>query len=329
MNTPISRRSFVKSSLLVSSALPLAVSSAKSAAGQPTEPAAAPSDPKDPMPMGRIGNHEFSRLMLGGNLVGGYAHSRDLSYVSTLMRRYNTPAKIRQTLELAESQGINVINSWVMQENDGLFEHWKNGGKMKWISQVRLDEGGGFSQLQKASDQGAVGIHFTGDTCEHLLAQGKFEKVAESLDWIKQKGLVSGVAAHDLAVIVECEKLRLEPDFYQKAFHSHEYWSSPKREEKGVLGSNDNSWCADPDAVAQVMAKTTRPWIAFKILAAGAIQPRAAFPYAFNAGADFILVGMFDWQVAENATLAKRVCRIVRGPESKRARPWHGDKPAV
>ena len=49
--------------------------------------------------------------MLGGNLIGGWSHSRDLGYVSTLMRRYNTEAKIRKTLELAEANGITALNS--------------------------------------------------------------------------------------------------------------------------------------------------------------------------------------------------------------------------
>ena len=69
------------------------------------------------MPTGKIGGQEFSRLMMGGNLIGGCSHSRDLAYVSTLMRRYNTDAKIRETLELAEAHGITAINTWVMQEN--------------------------------------------------------------------------------------------------------------------------------------------------------------------------------------------------------------------
>ena len=38
-----------------------------------------------------------------------------------------------------------------------------------------------------------------------------------------------------------------------------------------------------------MIRQTRRPCLAFKILAAGAIQPRAAFPYAFTSGADFIL----------------------------------------
>jgi hypothetical protein len=72
------------------------------------------------------------------------------------------------------------------------------------------------------------------------------------------------------------------------------------------------------------MAKVTKPWIAFKVLAAGAIAPRAAFPYAFNNGADFILVGMFDWQIEEDAKLARRVVAAASGPSSKRTRPWCG-----
>jgi hypothetical protein len=45
------------------------------------------------MPMGNIGQIELSRLMLGGNLVAGYAHSRDLTYVSELMKRYNPESR--------------------------------------------------------------------------------------------------------------------------------------------------------------------------------------------------------------------------------------------
>ena len=71
------------------------------------------------------------------------------------------------------------------------------------------------------------------------------------------------------------------------------------------------------------MATVKKPWIAFKILAAGAIQPRAAFPYAFNSGADFILVGMFDWQIEEDAKLARRVVAAATSPDSKRTRPWY------
>jgi hypothetical protein len=323
MSKHISRRGFVKSSLLVSAAVPLSLATQNSSTAQSSSSSGDSSSASaTPMPKGKIAGQEFSRLMMGGNLIGGWSHSRDLSYVSMLMRKYNTPSKVRETLELGESQGITAINTWVMDDNSQIFEHWKAGGRMKWFAQVRLDSGGGFSQIQRAIDQGAVGIHLTGDAAERLIAQGKFEKVGETVEFIKAQKRIAGVAAHDLRVMVECEKAKLDVDFYQKTLHTHEYYTAPRGDETGALGGHDNSWCNDPQAVVDFMATLKKPWIAFKILAAGAIHPRSAFPYAFNSGADFILVGMFDWQVEDDVKLAKRVIGIVSSPGSKRTRPW-------
>lgn len=327
MKAPLSRREFVKSSLLASTALPLGLR-----AQSGTEPSGAVSEEdagSRSLPTGRIGNLEFSRLIMGGNLIAGYAHARDLPYVSTLMRRYNTPERIRQTLELGEQSGITAINSWVMDDNSQLFAHWKNGGKMQWIAQVRLDQTsgaqGGFSQIQKAVDEGAVAIHLTGDVAESLLDSGQFDRVGETVEHIRSQKRVAGVAAHDLRVIVECEKRRLDVDFYQKTLHTNDYFTGPKPGAPDRVGDQDNSWCSDAQAVIDVFASIRKPWIAFKILAAGALRPRAAFPYAVNGGADFLLVGMFDWQVEENAKFAERVFRVASSPSSKRTRPWDGD----
>ena len=51
----------------------------------------------------------MSRLLIGGNLIGGWAHSRDLMYASKLFTSYNTEAKIFETLELAQECGVNTI----------------------------------------------------------------------------------------------------------------------------------------------------------------------------------------------------------------------------
>ena len=76
-------------------------SPALSVSGAGSAPAA-----RETMPMGKIGGQEFSRLMMGGNLIGGWSHSRELAYVSTLARRYNTDAKIRETLEVGEARAL-------------------------------------------------------------------------------------------------------------------------------------------------------------------------------------------------------------------------------
>jgi hypothetical protein len=324
MASPISRRRFVESALLASAAVPLTLNAQGDSSPATTALGGATAASKEALPHGKIGHQEFSRLMMGGNLIAGCSHSRDLNYVSTLMRRYNTPAKIRETLELGEHHGITAINTYVLDDNQQIFDHWKCGGKMKWVAQARMDGGGGFSQIQKAIDDGASAIHLTADAAEGLLDQGKLDKIAEAMQFIKAQKRVAGVAGHDLRALVACEKAKVDVDFYQKTFHSHDYFSAQRPEDPGPVGANDNSWCKDPQAVVDFMATVKKPWVAFKVLAAGALQPRAAFPYAFNSGADFILVGMFDWQIEEDAKLANRVLAVVAGPNSKRTRPWCG-----
>jgi hypothetical protein len=61
------------------------------------------------------------------------------------------------------------------------------------------------------------------------------------------------------------------------------------------------------------------PLFGFKVLAGGAIQPEDGFRYAFEHGADFICVGMFDFQVIEDVNL---VIDILKG-ELNRDRPWY------
>ena len=59
--------------------------------------------------------------------------------------------------------------------------------------------------------------------------------------------------------------------------------------------------------------------LAATVLAAGAIHPSEGFKYAFDNGADFILTGMFDFQVTEDAIIARKVVKEAQ----RRERPWH------
>ena len=122
-----------------------------------------------------------------------------------------------------------------------------------------------------------------------------------------------------------CEKEQVPCDFYVKTLHSDNYPSAtPKALRKDFMWQNndpvfyDNMWCIDPEETIAFMKSVTKPWIAFKVLAAGAIYPRDAFPYAFKNGADFIAVGMFDFQIKENSDLLRKVVRVCQNRE----RPW-------
>ena len=98
------------------------------------------SELKGELPEVKVGKENMSRLVLGGNLIGGWAHSRDLIYVSSLFKAYNTEKKIFETLQLAEAAGINTINignptNPVMAKYKKLF-----GSKIQVISQVNYNK---------------------------------------------------------------------------------------------------------------------------------------------------------------------------------------------
>ena len=94
---------------------------------------------KGELPKGKIGDHEISRLVDGGNLVGGWAHARDLIYASSLFKAYNTEKKVYETLMLAEQAGINTINIG-FPTNELIAKYKKaTGSKIKVISQIHPD----------------------------------------------------------------------------------------------------------------------------------------------------------------------------------------------
>jgi hypothetical protein len=152
---------------------------------------------------------------------------------------------------------------------------------------------------------------------EKLMEAGDLDGIAKIMAYVKKQKVLAGVAAHSLEVIQRCEAITLDCDFYQKTLHTHNYPTAPKPGETGYLGQYDNSWCQDPLEVVKVMADVTKPWIAFKVMAAGAISLKHAFPYAFNNGADFILAGMFDWQIAEDVA-SRRIAATVEGQTMER-----------
>jgi len=66
------------------------------------------------------------------------------------------------------------------------------------------------------------------------------------------------------------------------------------------------------------MQKVTKPWIAFKVMAAGAIPPQDAFKYVFENGADHTLAGMFDFEIEEDTMILNGILKNLKN----RTRPW-------
>jgi len=311
----VNRRGFLSQSVLASSAAALAFRFEEQVLLAQEQPKAAPPRPKatQDFPRGRIGKLSISRLICGGNLISGFAHSRDLLYVSPLLKHYFTDERIFETLARCEAHGINTA---ILRLDDDtlrlLKTYWKErGGKIQWIAQCRIKEDD-FDDIQRAVDAGAVAAYVHGGVGDDLVERGRVDVLGRAVERIKKKGVAAGVAGHSIEVPKACEKAKLDVDFYLKTFNSKRYWSA------GPTPRNDSVWEETPQETAGFMQEVDQPWIAYKVLGAGAIHPSEGFRYAYQNGADFLCVGMFDFQVAEDAQIALNALDRAE----QRDRPW-------
>ena len=332
MPDDLNRRDLLKKSAIISAGATVGMSledrillGRKTAATSAAERQNAP----DKLPCGRIGKLNISRIICGGNLINGFAHARDLIYVSSLLRHYFTDEKIMETWEKCEENGINTmvstVNSPYANGNDPtlrVINKYRNerGGEIQWLAQCFPQPHDLTSRIKIAVDNGAAGAFIQGQMGDLWARAGRVDLLAEAVAFIKQNGLIAGVACHDIAVPIALEKAGVDVDFYMKTLHHGKYFSATAKDdlpESGLPG-HDNMWSVAPERTIEVMSKIAKPWIAYKVLAAGAIHPRDGFKYAFENGADFACVGMLDFQVIEDALIAKNLLTA----NMTRTRPW-------
>lgn len=284
------------------------------------------------LPKGKIGNHEISRIVIGCNPMGGWSHSRDLSYVGDLSKHWFTEKKMKETWAVAEQAGINFCNLVEFQYK--AFNEFRKETGSKLINNCQCSIGTPDDRLKpvkKAVDLGADFIYIQGENTDGLAKTNSIDVLLKTIDYIRSQGLPAGIGAHSLKTIEASIRVGVKPDFYFKTFHHDNYWSATPREFRTDYTTysmtpvtdrnkwNDNMWDQYPEQTIELFKTIKVPFFGFKVLAAGSIKPANGIRWAFENGADFVCLGMYDWQIVDDVNTATEILSDL----GKRDRPWY------
>lgn len=227
---------------------------------------------------------EMSRLIIGGNPFSGFSHqSRERDEE---MMNYYTTARIKETLNRAYDAGINTA---VMRSDRHIHrllrEYYNEGGQIQWIAQV-----GGPMKLERAVNSavaaGAVAIYMHGGLLDRYYVADRAKRVRELVDHIHSHDLPAGFAGHSPQAHLWAHESGAELDFQTVAFYNC-----------GTLhdGKGDKFDAGDPPKAVEAIRKIPRPVLGYKIMAAGRVDPREAFEFAFDnmKDTDAVVVGMY------------------------------------
>jgi hypothetical protein len=270
------------------------------------------------LPAIKLGEHEVSRLIIGGNPIYGYSHfNRILSQYQTL---WHTPERVIELLHQAENNGINTWqNSYAERTLSDLEKYRSAGGKMHWLCLGKPDWDQNPQAIEDAAKHKPIGIAPHGALGERLHRQNKLSVLTDLLKRIRDTGVLVGLSAHDPALVGLSEEKGWDVDYYMCCLY---YLTRPREEFAQLLGGElpvgEIYLAGDPPRMFKMIQAARKPCLAYKVLAAGRkvenpAQIRQCFETAFAnvKPSDAVIVGMYQQlsdQVAENAGIVREIC---------------------
>ena len=240
---------------------------------------------------------------------------KDQPWVAKLVKAYHTDERVFRTFRMAEGCGVNTIltNPALMRV---INRYWReDGGKIQFISDCGHAKGT-IEGARASVENGASMVYHHGFMSDVLAKKGDWKKFREYLDESRKLGVPVGIGCHNLATVKFCVEHDCLPDFWMKTVHRLDYPTARFKKDC------DNKFSdAEPSEVFEFMKSRPEPWIAFKVLGAGITHPKEGFPFAYNGGADFICVGMYDYQMVEDINIVNEY--FANGLPT-RTREWHG-----
>ena len=279
-----------------------------------TTDAPSQSSAPEPLPTVPFGPHRISRLILGANPINGGSHlSR---FVNEQMRRYFTDECVLELLRHCEEEGVNAWQSTAVNL-DLLRRHREEGGTVQYIS-LGVDDPDDPDATSRLVDGGAIAIAHHGEVSDAMFKNGELDQIQGFLAKARDAGAMVGVSTHMPAVVDYVESKGWDVDFYMTCVYERH---RTREELKELLGYvpiplREVYLEEDPPRMFEAMRATSRPCLAFKILAAGRLCDQdalveEAFESTFRQikPNDAVIVGMYpeyEDQVRINAEYVRR-----------------------
>jgi hypothetical protein len=249
------------------------------------------------LPKIRLGNHDVSRLIVGGNPVSGNSHlSRK---VDLEMRDYFTSANIKKLLGDCEAAGINTWQSRADRHIMRLLNEYRmEGGTIQWIAQTASEYGSLNQNLKELMGMRPVAIYHHGSITDRLWNEGKIGELRDRLKAICQTGVPVGLGTHMPEVVERAETEGWDIDFYMTCVYR-------------IIAGDD--FADNREKMLRQVAKVSKPCLIFKVYAASrncgsteAKQDALNLAFRFAKPGDAVVIGMFpkyQEQVRENCRL--------------------------
>lgn len=282
-----------------------------------------PAATTDPLlPTIKLGTHEITRLIIGGNPVYGHSHFNKL--LSQHLTEWHSPDHVVALLKRCELAGINCWqNSYAIRTLDDLERYRAGGGHLHWLCLGKPDWDEHPEFIADAARHKPIGIAPHGALGEKLHREKKLDVLANLLKRIRDQGVLVGLSAHNPALIELAEEKGWDVDYYMCCLY---YLTRPRKEFQTLLGADlplgEIYLPSDPARMFKAVQSVNKPCLVYKVLAAGRrVGSKAEIRDCFKTALDNVkptdamIVGMYQQfgdQVGENAALVRELCAAKR-----------------
>ncbi len=269
------------------------------------------------LPKVQFGKYMISRLIVGCNQFYGYSHFNHL--LDQMMREWNTPERVCETLRQCELNGINAFQySHHERGASDLERHRASGGKMLLIATDTSTD----PVEQTVKSIQPIALYHHGERTDVLYRDGKMDQVQEYTKKLRQTGVLVGIGTHKSEVVEYAEERGWDVDFYMLCAYNRTRTPEELRQILGVVPVPPTEVYLESDLpqAFRVARQTQKTCFLFKILAAGRLtRSPEIIEDAFKAALqnikpkDCVVVGMYPRykdEVKENADRVRRILNV-------------------